>query len=428
LNGFDPLLNNYLFMKIAQIYAREILDSRGYPTVETIVRADNCYFSISSVPSGSSTGTYEAVEIRDGDSKRFGGYGVLKAINTINSIIAPAIVGMEVEEQEAIDKKMLEIDGTENKGKLGANAILSVSQAVLKLAALTAGKPLYAYIFQVYGLAKKYLMPHPTFNVINGGKHGNGKLEFQEFHIIPRNNQRFGEMLRMGTEVYLKLKEIMKDNGIYQGMGDEGGFTGDFRNNIEGLEYLETAIRKAGYNLNQDVKVGLDCAASEYYKNGGYQIADRAYPMDSEEVANYFRDLSQKYDWGYLEDPLSEDDWEAWSKLTGKLGKYTIVGDDLLVTNPRRVEKAIREKCCNAVLVKPNQIGTVTEVMEVIEKAKTANWKVVVSHRSGETNDVFIADLAVGIGADLVKFGAPARGERVAKYNRILEIERELGI
>jgi len=416
-------------MKISQIFAREILDSRGYPTVEAVVQLENGMYAVSSVPSGASTGTYEAVELRDGDPQRFMGKGVLQAVNNVNTIIAPALKGMEADEQEIIDKKMIEMDGTVNKGKLGANAILSVSEAILKVAALASGKTLYQYVFEMYRLTNKMFMPQPTMNVINGGKHGNGKLEFQEFHILPRTNQSFAEMMRMGTEVYLHLQKLMKENGIFQGIGDEGGFTGNFQSNREGLEYLEQAIEKAGGELNKDVKVGLDSAASEFYgEDGKYHISDKSFPLTSEDLVTYYEELSKKFNFAYLEDGLAEDDWESWQKLTKTFGhtQTALIGDDLLTTNPGRVEKAIQMKACNGVLVKPNQIGTVTEVIDVVTKAKKANWTVVLSHRSGETNDTFVSDFAVGVGANIVKFGAPARGERISKYNRLMEIEQEL--
>ena len=397
--------------------------------MEAVVQLENGMYAVSSVPSGASTGTYEAVELRDGDPQRFMGKGVLQAVNNVNTIIAPALKGMEADEQEIIDKKMIEMDGTVNKGKLGANAILSVSEAILKVAALASGKTLYQYVFEMYRLTNKMFMPQPTMNVINGGKHGNGKLEFQEFHILPRTNQSFAEMMRMGTEVYLHLQKLMKENGIFQGIGDEGGFTGNFQSNREGLEYLEQAIEKAGGELNKDVKVGLDSAASEFYgEDGKYHISDKSFPLTSEDLVTYYEELSKKFNFAYLEDGLAEDDWESWQKLTKTFGhtQTALIGDDLLTTNPGRVEKAIQMKACNGVLVKPNQIGTVTEVIDVVTKAKKANWTVVLSHRSGETNDTFVSDFAVGVGANIVKFGAPARGERISKYNRLMEIEQEL--
>lgn len=416
-------------MKISQIFAREILDSRGYPTVETVVGLENGMYAVSSVPSGASTGTHEAVELRDNDPQRFMGKGVLQAVANVNTVIAPVLIGADVTEQEILDKKMLELDGTVNKGRLGANAILSISEALLKLAAQASGKALYQYVYEMYGLTKKFVMPQPTLNVINGGKHGNGKLEFQEFHILPHTQQTFVEMMRMGTEVYLNLQKLMKENGIFQGVGDEGGFTGNFRSNKEGLDYLEMAIEKTGYELNKDVKVGLDSAATEFYgEDGKYHISDKSFPLTREDMIAYYQELSEKFNFGYLEDGLAEDDWEGWQKLTKAFSgtQTAIIGDDLLTTNPSRVEKAIELKACNAVLVKPNQIGSVTEVIDVVTKAKKAGWKIVLSHRSGETNDTFVSDFAVGVGADIVKFGAPARGERIAKYNRLMEIEQEL--
>ncbi len=416
-------------MNISHIHAREILDSRGYPTVETLVKTEDGSFAISSVPSGASTGSHEAIELRDGDMERFLGKGVLKAVANVNDKIAPALLGMDVTNQEALDTKMKEFDGTENKANLGANAILSVSEACLKVAAVVNRKPLYQYVFDTYKLTNTFTMPQPTFNVINGGKHGNGKLEFQEFHILPRTNQSFAEMMRMGTEVYLTLQKLLKQAGIFQGIGDEGGFTGEFLTNIDGLEWMEKAIGQAGYQLNVDVKVGLDAAATEFYgQDGKYHISDKSFPLTADDLINYYQELTTKYDFAYLEDGLYEDDYDGWKKLTECFAntQTAIVGDDFLTTNPERVQKATDGHYCNAVLVKPNQIGTVTEFMQVIQIAKKANWKVVLSHRSGETNDDFVSDIAVGIGSDIVKFGAPARGERVSKYNRLMEIEVEL--
>jgi enolase 1/2/3 len=415
-------------MKIKYLKAREILDSRGYPTVETEIELKNGVGAISSVPSGASTGTHEAVELRDGDKDRFLGKGVLKAVKNVNTIIANGLKNFDISDQEGLDKKMMDLDGSDNKKNLGANAILSVSEVVLKATAKANKKPLYKYVFEKYKLAKKYSLPQPTLNVINGGKHGNGKLEFQEFHILPRKNQSFAKMMEMGTEVYLHLQQILKKAKIFQGVGDEGGFTADFKNNLEALNYLKKAVLKAGFEFGKDVKVGLDTAASEFFAKDKYHISDMSYPLTANDLINYYLKLHKKFDFGYLEDGLFEDDWDNWAKMTAKFAKTKcpIIGDDFLTTNPERTKKAIKGKNCNAVLVKPNQIGTVTEVIEVVSAAKKAGWIIILSHRSGETVDDFVSDFAVGVGADIVKFGAPARGERINKYNRLMEIENEL--
>lgn len=415
-------------MKIAKLTANEIIDSRGFPTIETTVVIENGIAATSSVPSGASTGSHEACELRDGDNNRYMGKGVLKAVENVNLHIAHALRQIDIQNQELVDKAMIELDATENKSNLGANAILSVSEAILKVNAKLAKKPLFQYVLESFGLSKEYKMPQPTLNVINGGKHGNGKLEFQEFHIMPHTNQSFANMMAMGTQVYLMLQKILKENNIFQGIGDEGGFTANFENNRQALEFLQKAIEGCGYVFGNDLKVGLDAAASEFYHEEKYHISDVSNPMNAQELTKYYLSLHSAYDFGYLEDGLFEDDWKGWQELTTAFADTNcpIIGDDFLTTNPIRVKEAINNHSCNAVLVKPNQIGTITEVVEVIRHAKTAGWKVVLSHRSGETNDSFVADFAVGVAADIVKFGAPARGERVAKYNRLMEIERML--
>jgi len=417
-------------MKISSLHAREILDSRGYPTIETTMVLENGISATSSIPSGASTGSHEAYELRDGEANRFMGKGVLKAVENVNLHIAHAIRQLDISNQELLDQTLIKLDGTENKSSLGANAILSVSEVALKACALAAKLPLYQYIANLYSLfsSPNFVLPQPTLNVINGGKHGNGKLEFQEFHILPHTDQSFANMMAMGAQVYLMLQKILKENGIFQGIGDEGGFTANFKNNREALEYLQKAIESCGLVFGQDVKVGLDTAASEFYQDGKYIISDVSYPMSAEEITKHYLSLHAAYSFGYLEDPLFEDDWKGWASLNQAFANSNcpIIGDDFLTTNPTRVKEAINNHSCNAVLVKPNQIGTITEVIEVVKNAKSAGWKVVLSHRSGETNDDFVADFAVGVGADIVKFGAPARGERVAKYNRLMEIEQNL--
>ncbi len=416
--------------KIARIWAREILDSRANPTVEAYCQLDTGQVTISSVPSGMSIGTYEALELRDGDETRYRGKGVLKAVGNVNQVLGPTVVGMDPLDQDGIDKKMIELDGTENKSKLGANSILAVSQAVAKAGAIASNMSLYRYIM---GISEKKQIPVtpkipiPLFNMINGGLHGAGNLDFQEFFVIPAYSKSFSEGIRLGVEVYLGLGESLKRRGAIHSVGDEGGYAPNLFTNADALEILVEAIGQSSYALGTDVFLGLDVAASSFYKNGKYLIKDKSAPLDETGLIEYYKELNFNYHLEVLEDPLSEDAWEGWAKLLTVLdSQMSIVGDDLLVTNPKRIEKAIAEKACNAVLIKPNQVGTVTETMDVIKKSRDAKWKVVVSHRSGETIDTFIADFSVGVGADYVKFGAPARGERVAKYNRCAAIEAEL--
>lgn len=417
--------------KIKSVYAREILDSRGTPTVEAKIVLETGE-AIASVPSGASTGFKEAYELRDQDPNRFGGMGVLKAVENIEKIIGPKIIGKEAENQKEIDDLMISLDGTDNKEKLGGNATLAVSLAVARAASFAKKMPLYQYI---QGLASasglsmfnKLKMPIPVLNLINGGKHGAGNLEFQEFHVVPSAAKPYHEGLRMSEEVYQTLEKVLIRHGAIHSVGDEGGFAPNLFTNLDAFEVVVEAIKESNYLFRQDIFLGLDVAASHFFKNGRYLIRDRTQPLDSDELIEFYRELLKQYPLYLLEDPLYEDDWEGWRKLMLQLGKETlVVGDDLLCTNPERVKKAIQENVCNAILVKPNQIGTVSETLNVIKVARSASWRVVVSHRSGETNDTFIADFAVGVGADFVKFGAPARGERVAKYNRLLEIEEEI--
>lgn len=414
-------------MKIKDIYAREILDSRGNPTIETTVVLENGAEVTSAVPSGASVGKYEALELRDNDPGRYNGMGVLKAVANVKNIIKPKVLGMEVRNQLEIDKTLISLDGTENKSKLGANAILSVSQAVCKAAALEENVPLFVHVGHLYGLKPQEMkMPVPIFNLINGGKHGAGNLDFQEFHIIPSGLKVYSESLRIGEEIYQAVKKVLIRHGAIHSVGDEGGFAPNLFTNLDALEVLVTAIREAGYVFKQDVFLGLDVAASYFYQEGKYKIKDKTTPCGADELIDFYQELLNQYPLLSLEDPFWEDDWESWQKITQNFVNTMIVGDDLLATNKKRVREAIEKKACSAILVKPNQIGTVAETIEVIKITRQAGWKIVVSHRSGETNDDFIADFAVGIGADYVKFGAPARGERVAKYNRLLKIEEEL--
>ncbi len=413
--------------KIKSVYAREILDSRATPTVEAVVILEDGNFGVSSVPSGSSTGTHEAHELRDNDTSRYLGQGVLKAVGNINGEIAGKLVGQDLNAVLEADNVLVQLDGTPDKSRLGANAILGVSMAVTKALAATTKTPLYRYVAQLFANNQSLFVPRPMFNMINGGKHGAGNLDFQEFHVIPNHLNSFANCLETGAVIYATIKKILIRRGAIHSVGDEGGFAPNLFTNLDALEILSESIIACNHKPGADVELGLDVAADSFFRDGRYTIKDRSSPMESAEFADYLRDLNQQYHLRLLEDPLQEDDWRGWGNLTSMLGSTTsIVGDDLLATNPGRVKRAISDKSCNAILVKPNQIGTVSETLEVTRQARTAGWKVIVSHRSGETNDSFIADFAVGVGADYVKFGAPARGERVAKYNRLLSIETEL--
>ena len=414
--------------KIRAISAREILDSRGNPTIEATVWLDSGHTGLASVPSGSSVGKTEAVELRDGDLSRFNGLGVLKAVANINELIGPKIKGLEASAQTKLDQLLIDLDGTPNKRNLGGNTILAVSTAVLKASAASFNLPVYQYLVKKYTLIKKVSqIPTPTFNIINGGKHGAGNLDFQEFHIVPSTRFNFKDSLRIGDEIYKLLGKVLKNRQAIHSIGDEGGYAPNLFTNLDALEIIMETINQTSYGFAKDVFVGLDTASDFFYKNGHYQIKDRAQPFNREELIAYYETLQRQYRLFSLEDGLEEEDWEGWQKLTESLGSQTlIVGDDLLTTNLKRVKTAISKKACNAILVKPNQIGTISETIEVIKLCRSVGWKVIVSHRSGETNDTFIADFAVGVGADYTKFGAPARGERVAKYNRLLAIESQL--
>lgn len=417
--------------KIYSITAREILDSRGSPTVETTVILESGYRGTASVPSGASKGTHEAVELRDEDKNRYGGYGVLKAVGNVNGVIQHELRGKDAANQKDIDDRMIALDGTPNKSNLGANAILSVSMAVAVACANNARIPLYRYLSGLFSpLYKTALdrMPTPLFNIINGGKHGAGtNLNFQEFHVIPATNKQFHEAIEMGVEIYYAAKAMLKYRNAIHSVGDEGGFAPNLFTNLDALEILTETIRTTPYRLGVDVYLGLDLAASVFYTQKGYLIKDQPHPLTKDEFISYLVDLHKRYRLLLLEDALEEDDWDGWKKLTSLLGaEVLVVGDDLLATNPVRLAQAIQEKACGAILAKPNQIGTLWEYLLVISEAKKHDIKVIASHRSGETNDSFIADLAVAVQAEYVKFGAPARGERVAKYNRLLQIEAEL--
>jgi len=420
-------------MSIKSIHARQIFDSRGNPTVEVDLKTDKGLFR-AAVPSGASTGIYEALELRDNDKSKYMGKGVSKALDNVNNIIAPELIGkFNVVDQEAIDKHMLAVDGTDNKGKLGANAILAVSLAVCKAGAAEKGVPLYRHIADLAG-NKKLLLPVPAFNVINGGSHAGNKLAMQEFMILPIGASSFSEAIRMGTEIYHNLKSIIvqKYGQDAANVGDEGGFAPNIQSNKEGLELLKQAIAKAGYT--DKVKIGMDVAASEFYDNGKYDLDfktknnDGSQKKSGEEMIALYKEFVNEYPVVSIEDPFDQDDWATYQKITHDIGaNIQIVGDDLLVTNPKRIKTAIEQKACNALLLKVNQIGSVTESIEAWRMARSAGWGVMVSHRSGETEDTFIADLVVGLGTGQIKTGAPCRSERLAKYNQLLRIEEELG-
>ncbi len=413
--------------KIKDIKSREILDSRGYPTVETRVELEEGFFAVSSVPSGASRGIYEASSLIDEDTSRYLGLGVLKAVGNVNSIIKPKLIGLEARDQLSIDKTLILLDGTPDKSKLGANAILSVSQAVCKAASESEKTPVYEHVSHLFGLKKEQLkLPIPIFNVINGGKHGAGNLDFQEFHVIPSGQKSYSSALRLGEEIYQTVKKVLIRHGAIHSVGDEGGFAPNLFTNLDALEVLVESIKESTYQFRIDVFLGLDVAASSFYKDGTYKIRDKTTALTTSDLAEFYKDLVNQYPLSALEDPFAEDDWDGWSRIAENLPDTLIVGDDMLATNKKRVAEAIKRKACKAILVKPNQIGTIAETIEVVKICREAGWKIIVSHRSGETTDDFIADFAVGIGADYTKFGAPARGERVVKYNRLLAIEEDL--
>ncbi len=410
--------------KIKKITAREILDSRGNPTVEVDVVLGQGVLGRAAVPSGASTGSREAVELRDGDKKRFLGKGVLKAVDNVNKIIAPELIGKDPAKQEEIDRLMIQLDGTENKGRLGANAILGVSLAAAKAAALNAGMPIYRYL----GGNDAVRMPIPFLNILNGGKHADNNVDIQEFMIAPIGAPSFREALRYAAEVYHTLKSILKSKGLSTSVGDEGGFAPNLARNEEAIEVIIAAIEKAGYRPGKDIAIVLDPAASEFYQEGKYLLKADNKSLSSEEMVDYYAGLVSKYPIISIEDGLAENDWEGWKILTRKLGeKIQLVGDDIFVTNPKIVAEGIKQGVANAVLIKLNQIGTITETLETIKLAKEAGYTCMFSHRSGETEDSFLADITVATNAGQLKTGAPARSERLAKYNQLLRIEEELG-
>lgn len=412
-------------MKIKEVKAAEVLDSRGNPTVEVEVTTECGIKGRAIVPSGASTGEKEAVELRDGDKARYGGKGVLKAVNNVNTIIAPALKGFDVTKQRLIDRSMIELDGTPNKAKLGANAILGVSMAVAHTAAKGLAMPLYRYL----GGINAHVLPCPSLNVINGGSHAGNNVDFQEFMIVPHNAPSFKEAIRMGAETFHVLGKILKEKGYSTGVGDEGGYAPELKSNEEAMEVIMEAINKAGYKPGDDISIALDPATSEMYRDGKYVFfkSDNSVKT-SEEMIALWKEWSEKYPIISIEDGLDENDWDGWQKLVAELGdKIELVGDDLLCTNKNILQEAIDKKAANSILIKVNQIGSLTETMDTIELAKKHNFYCFVSHRSGETEDTTIADLAVAVASGKIKTGSGSRGERIAKFNQLIRIENELG-
>lgn len=411
---------------IIDVFGREILDSRGNPTVEVEVVLDDYATGRAAVPSGASTGAFEAVELRDGDSERYLGKGTLKAVAHVNEEIADVLIGMEADDQRGIDAIMLELDGTENKGNFGANAILGASLAVAKAAAESAELPLYKYV----GGANANMLPTPMMNILNGGEHADNNVDFQEFMIMPVGATSFAEALRWCAEIYHTLKKVLHEAGLGGGVGDEGGFAPNFTTNEEPLKYIVEACEKAGYKPGSDIMFAMDPASTEFYnaETGKYVLAGEGRELTSAEMVDYWEALVQKYPIISIEDGMAEEDWDGWKALTDRIGdKVQLVGDDLFVTNPKRLAKGIELGCANAILVKVNQIGSLTEALEAVKMAKQAGYACIMSHRSGETEDVTIADLAVATNAGQIKTGAPCRSDRVAKYNQLLRIEEQLG-
>jgi len=409
---------------IENVKAREILDSRGNPTIEVEVELLDGPTGWAAVPSGASTGKHEAVELRDGDASRFNGLGVLQAVANVNETIAAVIIGMSATEQAAIDQKLIELDGTDHKSRLGANAILGISLAVAHAAASFRSMPLYRYL----GGVATYTLPLPMMNILNGGKHAANSTDFQEFMIVPAGAHSFSHALQMGTEIYHCLKRVLKDKGLDTNVGDEGGFAPSLPSNKQAVEAVISAIEKAGYKPGKDCFIALDPAASEFYKDGKYILTREGATLSSNEMVDYYVKWVADYPIISIEDGMAEDDWSGWQLLSQKIGSKTqLVGDDLYVTNVNRLSRGIDLKASNSILIKPNQIGTLTETMAAIKMAQQAGWTAVISHRSGETEDTTIADLAVGLNTGLIKAGAPCRSERTAKYNRLLRIEGELG-
>jgi enolase len=409
---------------IVDVHARQILDSRGNPTIEVDVTLEDGSMGRAAVPSGASTGAHEAVELRDGDKNRWGGKGVSKAVQSVNGEIAEAVVGMEAENQAALDAEMIALDGTENKGRLGANAILGVSLASAKAAADALGLPLYRYV----GGVDANLLPAPMMNILNGGVHADNGIDFQEFMVMPVGAPSFAEALRCGSEIFHALKKALHDAGLSTSVGDEGGFAPKIDSAREALDVIEKAVGAAGYGLGEDVLLALDCAASEYFKDGAYRMEGEGKTLSSAANADFLAELASHYPIASIEDGMAEDDWAGWKLLTEKLSnRIQLVGDDLFVTNVKRLKKGIDEKIANSILIKVNQIGTLTETIDAVRLAQTNGYTAVMSHRSGETEDSTIADLAVALSCGQIKTGSLARSDRTAKYNQLLRIEEELG-
>lgn len=408
---------------IIDIHARQILDSRGNPTVEVDVLLDDGSFGRAAVPSGASTGAHEAVELRDGDKSVYLGKGVLKAIEAVNTEIADAVLGLEAEDQSDVDRAMIELDGTENKSRLGANAILGVSLAVAKAAADARGLPLYRYV----GGVSSHVLPVPMMNIINGGEHADNPIDFQEFMVVPVGASSIAEAVRCGSEIFHTLKKGLHDKGLATSVGDEGGFAPNIASTSDALDFIMSSIEKAGYKPGDDVMIALDCAATEFFKNGKYDISGEGKILSSHEMAEYLADLSRRYPIFSIEDGMAEDDFVGWKALTELIGdKVQLVGDDLFVTNPKRLKQGIKDGLANSLLVKVNQIGTLTETLEAVSMAQRAGYTAVMSHRSGETEDATIADLAVATNCGQIKTGSLARSDRLAKYNQLIRIEEEL--
>jgi enolase len=413
--------------KIERIHARQILDSRGNPTVEVEVTLESGSRGLAAVPSGASTGEFEAVELRDG-GERWGGKGVSKAVANVNGDIAEALTGARASEQGALDRTLIELDGTPNKGRLGANAILGVSLAAAKAAAAEAEQPLYRYLAELYGGGDAEVLPVPMMNLLNGGAHADNSVDFQEFMVVPTGARSYSEALRAGAEAFHALKRILAQRGMETAVGDEGGFAPNLDSNGAALEVLIAGIEAAGLDPGGDLHIALDPATSELFENGSYVLKHEGRTLTAEELASYWEDTVSQYPVVSLEDGMGEEDWEGWKFLTQRLGEeLQLVGDDLFVTNPERLRRGIDQGVANSILIKVNQIGTLTETLEAVRIAREAGYTAVISHRSGETEDTTIADLAVGTGAGQIKTGAPSRSDRVAKYNRLLRIEEELG-
>ncbi len=430
-------MSNY---EIESVIAREILDSRGNPTVEVEVALTGGAVGLAAVPSGASTGAHEAVELRDGDKARYGGKGVLKAVANVNDVIDHAVAGLSALDQRALDQRLLTLDGTANKGKLGANAILGVSLAASRAAATALGLPLYRYVGSLHDAANprpltynaqpngSRILPIPMLNILNGGKHAEDSTDFQEFMVMPVGATTFREGLRWGVEIYQSLKQVLHDGGYGTNVGDEGGFAPSLKSNVAAVEVILEAIERAGYTAGKQVYIALDPAVSEIYEDGKYRLAKDGLSLSTAEMVAYWESWIAKYPIISLEDGMAEDDWEGWKLLSQRVGdRVQLVGDDFLVTNVERIARAIEENACNSLLTKVNQIGSLSEAMDAVSMAQHAGWTAVMSHRSGETEDTTIADLAVALNTGQIKTGAPARGERTAKYNRLLRIEEELG-